>query len=66
MGLYMGVGQPQNRASEIINNVRDAGGSYRVKGGRVYNTKEELDLHQDLCDVVALLCRRTSKTGGMS
>ncbi len=33
MGLYMGVGRTQNRASEIINDVRDAGGNYKIKGG---------------------------------
>lgn len=66
MGLYMGVGRTQNRASEVINDVRDAGGSYKVKGGRGYNTNAGLDFHQDSCDVVALLCRRTAKTGGKS
>jgi hypothetical protein len=66
MSLYMGVGRTQNRASEIINNVRNAGGSYKVPGGRGYNTKAGLDFHQDSCDVVALLCRRTAKTGGTS
>lgn len=40
MGLYMGVGRTQNRASEVINDVRNAGGSYKVPGGRGYNTKE--------------------------
>ncbi|KAJ6152342.1 hypothetical protein N7497_006661 [Penicillium chrysogenum] len=29
MGLYIGVGRTQNRASEVINDVRDAGGSYK-------------------------------------
>lgn len=66
MGLYMGVARTQNRASEVINDVRDAGGSYKVKGGRGYNTNAGLDFHQDSCDVVALLCRRTAKTGGTS
>jgi hypothetical protein len=66
MGLYMGVARTQNRASEIINDVRDAGGSYKVKGGRGYNTNAGLDFHQDSADVVALLCRRTAKTGGTS
>ncbi|KAJ6480284.1 hypothetical protein C8R45DRAFT_1005082 [Mycena sanguinolenta] len=66
MSLYMGVGRTQNRASEIINDVRDAGGSYKVKGGRGYNTNAGLDFHQDSCDVVALLCRRTAKSGGTS
>lgn len=66
MGLYMGVGRTQNRASEIINDVRDTGANYKVKGGRGYNTNAGLDFHQDSCDVVALLCRRTAKSGGTS
>lgn len=66
MGLYMGVARTQNRASEVINDVRDAGGSYKVKGGRGYNTNAGLDFHQDSCDVVALLCRRTAMIGGTS
>ncbi|KAK7951625.1 uncharacterized protein PG986_007353 [Apiospora aurea] len=66
MGLYMGVARPQNRASEVINDVRDAGGSYKASGGRGYNTNAGLDFHQDSCDVVALLCRRTAKSGGTS
>ena len=66
MGLYMGVGRTQNKASEIINDVRDAGGDYKSKGGRGYNTNAELDFHQDSADVVALLCRRTAKSGGRS
>ncbi|WP_229722839.1 TauD/TfdA family dioxygenase [Xylophilus rhododendri] len=66
LGLYMGVGRTQNRASEFINDVRDAGGSYKVKGGRGYNTNAKLDFHTDSCDVVALICRRTAKSGGSS
>ena len=66
MGLYMGVGRTQNRASEIINDVRDTGASYKVKGGRGYNTNAGLDFQQDSCDVVALLCRRTARSGGTS
>ena len=66
MSLYMGVGRTQNRTSQYINDVRDAGGSYKVKGGRGYNTNAGLDFHQDSCDVVALLCRRTAKSGGTS
>ncbi|KAJ7213080.1 hypothetical protein GGX14DRAFT_620099 [Mycena pura] len=66
MSLYMGVARPQNRFSEIISDVRDVGGSYKVKGGRGYNTNAGLDFHQDSCDVVALLCRRIAKSGGTS
>ena len=66
MGLYMGVARTQNKASEVINDVRDTGLSYKSKGGRGYNTNAELDFHQDSCDVVSLLTRRTAKSGGTS
>ncbi len=66
MSLYMGVGRTQNRASQVINDVRNEGLDYKVKGGRGYNTNAGLDFHQDSCDVVALLCRRTAKAGGTS
>jgi hypothetical protein len=51
MSLFMGVGRTQNKASEVINDVRDTGGSYYVKGGRGYNTNVQLDFHQDYTDV---------------
>lgn len=66
MGLHMGVGRTQNRASQVMNDVRDEGGDYKVKGGRGYNTNAGLDFHQDSCDVVGLLCRRTARRGGTS
>lgn len=66
MGLHMGVARTQNRASEIMNDVRDAGGDYRSKGGRGYNTNAGLDFHQDSADLVCLLCRKTAKVGGES
>lgn len=66
IGLHAGVARPQNAASEVMNDVRDAGGAYRVTNGRGYNTNARLDFHIDFCDIVALLCRRTAKTGGTS
>jgi hypothetical protein len=66
MSLYMGVGRTQNRASQVMNDVRNEGGDYKVKGGRGYNTNAGLDFHQDSCDVVGLLCRRTARQGGTS
>jgi hypothetical protein len=57
MSLYMGVGRAQNKASEIINDVRDTGGSYYVKGGRGYNTNVQLDFHQDYSDVGRCILR---------
>jgi hypothetical protein len=66
IGLHTGVARTQNRASQVMNDVRDAGGTYRVKNGRGYNSNAGLDFHIDSCDVVALLCRRTAKSGGQS
>ncbi len=66
VGLHVGVARPQNRASQIMNDVRDEGGSYKVKGGRGYNTNAGLDFHGDSCDVVALLCLKGAKSGGTS
>lgn len=66
MGLHVGVARPQNRASQVMNDVRDEGGSYKVKGGRGYNTNAGLDFHGDSCDVVALLCLKGAKSGGTS
>lgn len=66
VGLHVGVARPQNRASQVMNDVRDEGGDYKVKGGRGYNTNAGLDFHGDSCDVVALLCLKGAKTGGTS
>lgn len=66
MGLHSGVARTQNPASQYMNDVRDIGAVYKGKNGRGYNTNAGLDFHMDSCDVVALLCRRTAKSGGES
>jgi hypothetical protein len=66
MGLHIGVARTQNRASDILNDVRDVGSSYKTTNGRGYNTNASLDFHMDSCDVVGLLCRRAARTGGES
>ena len=66
IGLNVGVARTQNRASQVMNDVRDDGGSYKVKNGRGYNTNASLDFHVDSCDVVALMCLQTAKSGGTS
>lgn len=66
MGLHMGLARPQNRASEVIADVRDEGGAYRAKNVRGYTTRAGLDFHMDSCDVVGLLCRRAARSGGAS
>lgn len=66
MGLHLGVARTQNPASQHMNDVRDIGAVYKGKNGRGYNTNASLDFHMDSADVVALLCRRTAKSGGES
>jgi alpha-ketoglutarate-dependent taurine dioxygenase len=66
VGLHMGVARTQNRASDVLNDVRDVGSVYKTTNGRGYNTNASLDFHMDSADVVGLLCRRTARSGGES
>jgi len=66
IGLHFGVARPQNRASDYITEVRDAGMAYRSPTGRGYNSKAELDFHVDGSDVVLLSCYNQAPVGGMS
>ena len=66
IGLHFGVARPQNRASDYITEVKDAGMTYRSPTGRGYNSKAELDFHVDGSDVVLLSCYNQAPVGGMS
>ena len=66
IGTHLGVARPQGKASQLISDVRDAGGTYRGGGGRGYNTNAELDFHTDGSDVVGLFCLKTARSGGLS
>jgi hypothetical protein len=66
IGLHFGVARPQNRASDYITEVRDAGVTYRSPTGRGYSSNAELDFHVDSSDVVLLSCYNQAPVGGMS
>lgn len=66
LGLHLGVARPQNKMSDVMNDVRNEDGNYKVKGGRGYNTNAGLDFHVDSGDVVALMCLHQARTGGNS
>ncbi|WP_428487016.1 TauD/TfdA family dioxygenase [Rhodopila sp.] len=66
IGTHLGVARPQGKASQLMSDVRAAGGEYRGAGGRGYNTNAELDYHTDGTDVVGLYCLRTARSGGIS
>lgn len=66
LSLHVGVARTQSKNSDIMTSVKDAGGQYKVDGGRGYNTNAGLDFHVDFCDVVSLLCIQPAKAGGTS
>ena len=66
IGTHLGVARPQGKASQLMSDVRAAGGSYRGAGGRGYNTNAELDYHVDGTDIVGLYCLQTARRGGIS
>jgi len=66
IGLHTGVARPQGKATHYLSAVRDVGTVYRSGTGRGYSSNAELDFHTDGADVVALTCRNTAKSGGMS
>ena len=66
IGLHFGVARPQNRVSDYITEVSNAGGPYRSPTGRGYNSNAELDFHVDSADVVLLSCYNQAPVGGMS
>lgn len=66
LGLHAGVARPQNRASDYLAPVRDAGSVYRSAGGRGYSSNAELDFHTDSADVVMLACFNQAREGGLS
>lgn len=64
LGSYIGRSIPQSHNGELLGHVMDVsdieqhGRGYRIGGGQ--------DMHTDSCDIVALLCLRAAKSGGIS
>jgi hypothetical protein len=67
IGTYIGVPVSQNAKGHLLGHVQDLGGtSLDNPKNRGYQTHDTLPFHSDSCDVVALLCLHTAKTGGRS
>lgn len=64
-GLHLGIPGAQNPQGDLLGHVRDTGappdGSVRQ-----YRTREDIDFHCDVADVVGLLCISSPKSGGRS
>jgi Taurine catabolism dioxygenase TauD, TfdA family len=66
LGQYFGEPVSQNAKGHLLGHVKDLGHSRKNAGHRGYQTSEELNFHSDSCDMTALLCLTTAKSGGIS
>jgi len=66
LGAHLGHARPQNALGHLLGHVRDMGLRSDDPKVRIYQTHERQTYHTDSCDVVALLCLQTARTGGQS
>lgn len=67
IGLRLGVPVSQNGKGHVLGHVKNlTGGNFNDTTHRGYHTSADLPWHADSCDVVALLCLQTSRSGGES
>jgi hypothetical protein len=66
LGAHLGAARPQNAQGHLLGHVRDMGLSSTDPNVRIYQTHERQTFHTDSCDIVALLCLHTARSGGRS
>lgn len=66
IGAYFGNARSQNAKGHVLGHVRDLGLSSQDPKVRIYQTTERQNFHTDSCDIVALLCLKAAKSGGLS
>src|SRR3979490_2526061 len=68
VGSYFGSARSQNAKGHLLGHVYDLGTGLSATNPhlRSYATAERQSFHIDRCDVVALLCLRRAKSGGLS
>src|SRR5215467_6312257 len=68
IGTYFGSARSQNAKGHLLGHVYDLGQGLSATNPnlRSYATAERQNFHIDRCDVVALLCLRQAKSGGLS
>jgi Taurine catabolism dioxygenase TauD, TfdA family len=64
VGSHFGSFRSQNAKGHLLGHVCDLGLDIRKPTTRYYQTNRELEYHTDSCDIVGLLCLKTSKSGG--
>jgi hypothetical protein len=66
IGAHIGAARPQNSKGHALGHVKDLGLFSSDPNTRIYQTRERQTFHTDSCDIVALLCLRPAKSGGLS
>lgn len=66
LGLHLGVAVSQNGKGHVLGHVKDLGLDYHHPESRGYQTSARLPFHTDYADLVALMCLRTARSGGLS
>ncbi len=67
IGAHIGSARSQNASGHILGHVRDMGrDAVNDPTARIYQTRERQTFHTDSCDIVALLCLKTARSGGAS
>jgi len=66
LGAHLGAARPQNAQGHLLGHVRDMGLRSSDPNVRIYQTHERQTFHTDSCDIVALLCLQTARSGGRS
>lgn len=66
LGLYLGEPVSQNGKGHVLGHVTNLGLDYADPEVRGYQTNARLNYHADSSDLVALLCLRTARSGGLS
>jgi hypothetical protein len=66
IGAYFGKPVSQNAKGHILGHVKDLGRTIDDPTARIYQTTHKQTFHTDSVDIVALLCLKTAKSGGLS
>jgi hypothetical protein len=66
LGAHLGSARSQNAKGHVLGHVRDLGLDPSDPSVRIYQTRARQSFHTDSCDVVALLCLKTARSGGLS
>lgn len=66
LGAHLGEAMSQNAKGHILGHVKDIGLDYNGPTNRGYQTAARLPYHTDSSDIVALLCLKPSRSGGLS